>query len=95
MINRFQDYLHEESEFNRIVLDKVTEKYIISYTDENKVGALSIIGNWVSNPELSFTWDDFVILSDLIDGKFNKKRFHKGPKDNRFELIDRIDLDYF
>lgn len=49
-----------------LVLVKGDERYVFNFTDANRAEALQTLGRFASNPELSFTWYDAVILSQKI-----------------------------
>lgn len=49
-----------------LALVKGEERYIFLYDDENKAETLRTFGRYASNPDLTFTWYDAVVLSQKI-----------------------------
>ncbi|MDP2741412.1 MAG: hypothetical protein Q8O66_01840 [bacterium] len=68
------------ADINVIALVKGRERYVFLYTDENCQKALSTLGRFVSNQELSFNCYDAAVLSqkirqtrDLVKKKENRR----------------------
>ena len=47
-------------------LIKGEERYVFTFNDETRADALRILGDYASDPELSFTWWDAAVLSQKI-----------------------------
>jgi hypothetical protein len=48
------------------VLTKGDERYLVLYTDANRVEACRTVGRWAANPDLSFTWHDAARMAQQI-----------------------------
>lgn len=48
----------ESSGLNVTLMVKGRERYVFTYSDENKAEVLRQFGRFASNPELSFNWYD-------------------------------------
>jgi hypothetical protein len=57
------------------------EYYLLSLTDtpENYTLALRKLGQWASNPELSFNWEDAVFLSGRLR-ELSRRRQPRFPR---------------
>lgn len=53
-------------DINVIALLKGKERYVVLYDDNNRSKALRTLGQYASNPELSFSWYDAALLSQTI-----------------------------
>jgi hypothetical protein len=51
---------------NFVALAKGEERYVFMFTDERRAEAISTLGRFASDPELSFTWYDAARLSQTI-----------------------------
>ncbi len=54
---------------NTLALVKGTERYVFRYADGCQCDVLRTLGQYASNPELSFTWLDAAHLSVKVRGK--------------------------
>ena len=53
------------------------ERYVFLFDDANRQATLRKLGEYASNPELSFTWYDAAILSRKMRKMKPTSRFHK------------------
>ncbi len=51
-----------------IAMVKGDERYIVSFSEDNRCEALRTLGRWACNPELSFTWFDAAAMRRGIKG---------------------------
>ena len=51
-----------DEETNMLALVKGMERYVFLYTDDKAAEVLQQLGRFASNPELSFTWYDAVVV---------------------------------
>lgn len=51
---------------NTVALVKESERYVFVFDDKSVGDALKVMGNYASDPELSFTWYDAAVLSQKI-----------------------------
>lgn len=54
------------SDINFLCLVKGEERYVFVYDEDHRQDALSKLGRFASNPDLSFSWYDAVVLSRRI-----------------------------
>ncbi len=71
-----------------LALVKGKERYVFLYDTAHASEALRTLGRYASNDDLSFTWDDAVILSQ----KIRKAIFKPEPKDRSPEKIKRFTI---
>ena len=53
-------------EVNVLALVKGSERYVFLYDDESRAELLQHFGRYASQPDLSFTWQDAVLLSRKV-----------------------------
>ena len=49
-----------------IALVKGGERYVFLYDDDSRAEAISVLGKFAANPELSFSWYDAAVLGDKV-----------------------------
>jgi hypothetical protein len=54
------------SNINVLALVKGEERYVFLFDDDHRVEVLNKLGNFASNPELSFSWYDAAILTQKV-----------------------------
>lgn len=77
---------NEDNGINVLASIKGKELYIFFYDDESRAELLRVLGRFVSNPELSFTWYDAAVLSQKVrqdkKGKDKKEQFSLSRRFN-------------
>ena len=53
-------------EINVLALVKREERYVFLFDDNNRAECLRTLGEYASNPDLSFSWYDAAVLSQKI-----------------------------
>ena len=51
---------------NVLALVKGNERYVFLFDDDHRVEVLRTLGRFAADPELSFTWNDAVMLSQKV-----------------------------
>jgi len=64
-LNRLQTRL-DAAGINVLALAKGAERYVFLYDDASRAEVLRTLGRFASNPDLSLTWWDAVVLSKKI-----------------------------
>ncbi len=68
-MNRITQHLDPPADrdgINVLAYCKGTERYVFLYDDQSRVETLRVLGQYASNPDLSFTWYDAARLSQQI-----------------------------
>ena len=60
-----------------IALIKGDEQYVFLYNESNRGGLRRLLGQYASNPELSFTWYDAAVLSRKICQESQQQTWEK------------------
>ena len=70
-----------DEETNMLALVKGMERYVFLYTDDKAAEVLQQLGRFASNPELSFTWYDAVVVGDKVRKQAEEQRAKKCEAD--------------
>ncbi len=68
-MNRITQHLDPPADrdgINVLALVKGTERYVFLYDDQSRTATLRVLGQYASNPDLSFTWYDAARLSQQM-----------------------------
>ncbi len=77
-------------DINVLALVKGSERYVFLYDDSSRAETLPTMGQYGSNPELSFTWYDAAVLSQKV-----RQENQSLSPENRFDLPLPTDHDEF
>jgi hypothetical protein len=58
--------VNTDDDLNITALVKGSERYIFMFTDANRDQVLQTFGRFASNPDLSLTWYDAMMLSNRV-----------------------------
>lgn len=79
---------------NVVALVKGDERYLFLFNDEQKGQTLRTLGQYASNPDLSFSWYDAAVLSQKVRRAVRKKGSEFQNTDQSASDVDSPRVEY-